>query len=99
MEKAAKFEELIKKVAENPELLKQCADAINAGKADELLKEMGYDFTLEELTVYLEEKNEDLSAEELEMVAGGRRDAAGDTISLTMKVMVYTAGLGEVCKL
>lgn len=93
MEKSVQFEDLIKKVMANPELQQKCTEAIEAGKGEELLKELGYTFTLEELTCYIEDKNEDLSPAELEAVAGGRKESS-KTLN---KGMIGVVIAGMIC--
>lgn len=71
MTKAEVFEEVIAKIAADQELMNKCAAAKKAGTLDAVIKELGYDFTVEEFNAYMEERVVPLSENELEAVSGG----------------------------
>ena len=72
------LQEVYDEVKASDDLKKALAEAVKAGKVTEFLKANGCDATLDELKEFVAEKvNKDkpveLSEDELEMVAGGRR--------------------------
>lgn len=52
--------------------MNKCAVAKKAGTLDTVIKELGYDFTVEEFNAYMEERVVPLSESELEAVSGGK---------------------------
>ena len=66
------LQELKKEIVADEELRKAWSEAIRGGKMMEFIKARGVDATAEELTAFLEnEKNGEISDEELDNVAGG----------------------------
>jgi hypothetical protein len=68
------LQELYNEVIKSEELKKEFLEAGKNGKAEEFIKAHGCDATLDEIKAFLEEKakaDKELSADELENVAGG----------------------------
>ena len=68
------LQELYNEVIKSEELKKEFLEAGKNGKAEEFIKAHGCDATMDEIKVFLEEQakaDKELSAEELENVAGG----------------------------
>lgn len=98
MTKFEQMKELIKKFQEDQEFQKEVAALLQSEKpedttmADQWLADNGYKFTLMELIDHLEDES-DLTAEELEAVAGGKADEAKATAS-TAVIFVTVLGVG-----
>ena len=66
------IQEAYKKIISSEDLKKKGIEALKAGKADEFLKEQGFDITVDQIKDYLQKKKSgELSREELDLAAGG----------------------------
>ena len=86
------LQELYNEVIQSDELKKEFLEAGKNGKAQEFIKAHGCDATMDEIKVFLEEQakaDKELSAEELENVAGG---ACNDETSLEVFGSIATLG-------
>ena len=84
------FQEAYKKIKGSEELKKKAVEALKAGKADEFLKENGFDLTVDQIKAALQEgKSGELTKEELNMAAGGcGDDPCGDVVFSLITVAV-----------
>ena len=88
------LQELYNEVIKSEELKKEFLEAGKNGKAEEFIKAHGCDATLDEIKVFLEEQakaDKELSAEELENVAGG---TCNDETEGELKWSLSTLGFG-----
>ncbi|MEE5993514.1 MAG: hypothetical protein V3G42_09770 [Oscillospiraceae bacterium] len=86
------LQELYNEVIKSDELKKEFLEAGKNGKAEEFIKAHGCDVTLDEIKAFLEnltKSDNELSAEELENVAGG---ACNDETSIETLGSIATLG-------
>ena len=86
------LQELYNEVIQSDELKKEFLEAGKNGKAEEFIKAHGCNATLDEIKAFLEEQtkaDKNLSADELENVAGG---ACNDETSLEVLGSISTLG-------
>ncbi|MBR4575804.1 MAG: hypothetical protein IKO25_01240 [Clostridia bacterium] len=89
------IQELYNEVLANEELKAKCIEAAGAGKLEAFIREQGCGATLEEVTAFLEGKDEEdapLSVDELENTAGG--GSVPCEIKIEISVSICTAGIG-----
>ena len=87
------LQELYNEVIQSDELKKEFLEAGKNGKAEEFIKVHGCDATLDEIKAFLEEQakaDKELSAEELENVAGG---TCNDNTAYEMGYSIVTLGV------
>ena len=101
------LQELYNEVIKSEELKKEFLEAGKNGKAEEFIKAHGCDATMDEIKVFLEEQakaDKELSAEELENVAGGCNGIISDETVISIvsigiacaTTAVYSAITGHV---
>ena len=87
------LQELYNEVIASDELKKEFLEAGKNGKAEEFIKAHGCDATMDEIKVFLEEQakaDKELSAEELENVAGG---ACNENTGAEVTYSIFSAGI------
>ena len=87
------LQELYNEVIQSDELKKEFLEAGKNGKAEEFIKAHGCDATLDEIKVFLEEQakaDKELSAEELENVAGG---TCNDETRKEVGISIFSGGI------
>ena len=91
------LQELYNEVIQSDELKKEFLEAGKNGKAEEFIKAHGCDATLDEIKAFLEnltKADKELSADELENVAGGTCNGA-----TTIEALSSIVSAGGVCVL
>ena len=85
------IQEAYKKIISSEDLKKKGIEALKAGKADEFLKEQGFDITVDQIKDYLQRKKSgELTKAELDMAAGGCNDPTICDVGLS----IFTVAVG-----
>ena len=87
------LQELYNEVIKSEELKKEFLEAGKNGKAEEFIKAHGCDATMDEIKVFLEnltKTDKELSAEELENVAGG---TCNDETRKEVGISIFSGGI------